>query len=90
MTSIGHTADGTWNLGVRRAVPLDVGATWALITSPEAVSIWLAPGHNSPSAPTTGVTIECQAQSRSWNRTLTSDSHGSNQDGHTTLVSRSV
>jgi uncharacterized protein YndB with AHSA1/START domain len=38
---LGQTADGTFQIGVRRTLPVPPDAAWALTTSPEGVRAWL-------------------------------------------------
>src|SRR5688572_21444528 len=38
---VGLTKDVVYEIGVRRTLPIDLKAAWKLITSEEAVSLWL-------------------------------------------------
>jgi hypothetical protein len=38
---VGLTKDVGYEIGVRRTLPIDLKAAWKLITSEEAVSLWL-------------------------------------------------
>lgn len=38
---LGQTADGAWQVGVRRTLPLSMDTAWRLLTSPAGVRAWL-------------------------------------------------